>query len=172
MNDELRHQQRHIGRYLLIHLAFVIIIPLFINIYGNILDYFIAFLAAAIVLALFDRRYGQYLIWSTLFIIYMLKEIVVSNLDMAWLILQPKPKLDPGIIAVPLTVTTGLEITVLSLAIAATPGTMIIELNEDQSGRNVLYVHTLNVHDPDKFRATIKNGFERMILYISRGATE
>jgi multicomponent Na+:H+ antiporter subunit E len=106
-----------------------------------------------------------------IFLIYLVKEIIVSNVAMAWLIIQPIPKLDPGIIAVPLTISTALEITVLSLAISVTPGTLVVELGQDPIGCYVLYVHSLNVDDPDKFRATIKNGFERMILQISRGAT-
>ena len=171
MKSELHHQQRHMGRFVLIHLAIVILVPLFVTLYGGMWDYVITLLFAALVLILVDRRYGSYLFWSLIFCGYLLKEIIVSNIVIAWLILQPKPKLDPGIIAVPLTVTTGLEVTVLSLAIAATPGTLIVELGNDPSGHYVLYVHTINVGDPDQFRATIKNGFERLILQISRGVT-
>jgi multicomponent Na+:H+ antiporter subunit E len=124
-----------------------------------------------LLLALLDRRYGQYLLWSLVFLLYLIKEIIVSNIALAWLIVQPTPKLDPGIIAVPLTVTTDLEIIVLSLAIAATPGTMIVDLKRSDTGQYVLYVHTIDVGEPDKFRAAIKGGFERMILNISKGAT-
>lgn len=171
MNKELHHQQRHMGRFVLIHLAIVIIVPLFVSVYGGTIDHLLLLLITGLILTLIDRRYGSYLYWSLLFLGYLLKEIIVSNFIMAWLIIQPKPKLDPGIIAVPLTVTTGLEITVLSLAIAATPGTLIVELGNDPAGHYVLYVHTINVGDPDQFRAAIKNGFERMILHISRGVT-
>ena len=171
MSKDLRRQQRHMGRFLLIHLLVVVVVPIFVTLFGGVWDYLITLPVAALLLSLIDRRYGQYLLWSLLFVGYLLKEIVVSNLVLAWLILQPRPKLDPGIIAIPLDVTTGLEITVLSLAIAVTPGTLIIELGKEPAGRYVLYVHTINVGDPDQFRATIKNGFERMILYISRGAT-
>jgi multicomponent Na+:H+ antiporter subunit E len=171
MSKQLRRQQRHMGRFLLINLLIAVVVPIFVTLYGGFWDYFITLILAALLLSIIDRRYGQYLFWSLLFVIYLVKEIIVSNVALAWLIIQPKPKLDPGIIAVPLTVTTELEITVLSLAIAATPGTMIVELGKDQSGRYELYVHTLNVGEPDQFRASIKEGFERMILRISRGAT-
>ena len=160
------------GRFLLIHAALTIVIPFFLSFFGGLWDYVATFVLAGLALALIDRRYGHYLFWSAIFIIYLIKEITVSNLSLAWLIMQPKMKLDPGIIGVPLTVTTGLEITVLSLAIAATPGTLIVDLRQEPSGQCVLYVHTINVGNPDAFRAAIKNGFERMILYISRGATQ
>ncbi len=171
MKSELRHQQRHIGRFLLLHLAITILVPVFVTFYGGVWDYFIILIVAALLLTLIDRRYGSYLFWSLIFVIYLIKEIIISNVAMAWLIIQPRPKLDPGIIAVPLTISTALEITVLSLAISVTPGTLVVELGQDPIGCYVLYVHSLNVDDPDKFRATIKNGFERMILQISRGAT-
>jgi multicomponent Na+:H+ antiporter subunit E len=171
MKSELHHQQRSMVRFLLVHLLLVIALPFFFTLFGGAWDYLITLLVTALVLALIDYRYGLYLFWSVLFLIYLVKEIIISNFVMAWLVIQPKPKLDPGIIAVPLTVTTGLEITVLSLAIAVTPGTLIIELGTDASGCYVLYVHNINVGDPDQFRAAIQNGFERMILKISRGAT-
>jgi multicomponent Na+:H+ antiporter subunit E len=158
-------------RVLLLHVLAIVVIPALFPILGNGWDNVIVAVLGAVVLILIDRRYGRYLFWSTLFLVYVIKEIVVSNLALAWLIIQPKPKLDPGIIGVPLTVSTPMEITVLSLAIAATPGTMIVELGSNAAGEPVLYVHTVNVGDPERFRASIKSGFERMILQISKGAT-
>jgi multicomponent Na+:H+ antiporter subunit E len=171
MNDKLPRQQRRMSRMLLLHLLAIIVIPVLFPIFGNGWDNVIVAALGVVVLGLIDRRYGRYLLWSTLFLVYVIKEIIVSNLVLAWLIIQPKPKLDPGIIGVPLTVNTALEITVLSLAIAATPGTLVVELGRNDAGDNVLYVHTLNVGDPEQFRASIKSGFEQMILKISRGAT-
>jgi multicomponent Na+:H+ antiporter subunit E len=169
MSDELQIRQHHMGRLLLINVVITIIFPIFVTLYGSIWDYIITFFAAAILLTLFDWRYGLYLYRSAIFLLYLVKEIIVSNLALTRIIIQPKPKVDPGIIGVPLTVTTDLEITVLSLAIAATPGTLVVELSKNASGQRVLYVHNINVGDPDQFRAAIKNGFERMILQISRG---
>lgn len=171
MSSELNQFQRHMGRFLLIHLIITILLPFFFTPFGSFWNHVVAALVGGLVLSLVDRSYGRYLFWSFVFLAYLIKEIVVSNLVLAWIIIQPRPKLDPGIIAIPLTVTTGLEITVLSLAIAVTPGTLVLELGRDPKGHYVLYVHSFNVGDPDKFRATIKGGFERMILQISRGAT-
>lgn len=171
MTSEIQNQQRNINRYLLVHFVLTIVLPSFIKIYAHLLDYVIAFFVVAIVLSVIHLNYGRYLVRSAIFIVYLFKEIVVSNLTLAWIILQPNPKLDPGIIAIPLTVTTELEIIVLSICIITTPGTLIVELKRNGDGQGTLYVHSLDVRDPDKFRATIKDGFERMILQISRGAT-
>jgi multicomponent Na+:H+ antiporter subunit E len=160
---------RQVLLFLAFHLLLILIIPNLFTIAGGTWDYLIVALAAMLLFSLLNRRYAIFLFWLTAFLLYLILEIVISNVSLAWLIVQPKLRIDPGIISVPLTVTTALEITVLSLAIAATPGTMVVELGQSPDGRLVLYVHTINVGDPDRFRATIKNGFERMVLNISKG---
>jgi multicomponent Na+:H+ antiporter subunit E len=155
--------------FLLVHLLLVIALPAFFTIFGGIWDYLIVLLLGTVVLAAVDYHYAIYLFWTLAFLVFLIKELIVSNFAMAWHVIQVKPKLDPGIIAVPLTINTGLEITVLALVVALTPGTLVIDLGRDAEGRPVLYVHTFNVGDPDQFRMSIKNGFERMILNISRG---
>ena len=172
MNNTILERQRKVNRYLLIHFAIVLILPFFLNVFSGLWDYVVLFIATGVVLAFFDRRYGQYLFWCAAFIVYMVKEIIFSNLALAWLIIQPKMKIDPGIVGIPLTVTTNMEIIVLSLAIAATPGTLVVDLGKNADGEYVLYVHTINVGNPEDFRALIKNGFERMVLRISQGATQ
>jgi multicomponent Na+:H+ antiporter subunit E len=163
--------RRHIRRNLVAHLSITILIPLLYPLYAGVWDYMVTGVVTGLVLGLINRRYGRFLFWTAYFIIYLLWEIIISNLVMARVILDPKPKLDPGIIAVPLSVTSNIEITLLSLAVTVTPGTLIVELAPDPTGRTVLYVHALQVVNPDNFRATIKGGFERMIMNISRGAT-
>lgn len=70
-----------------------------------------------------------------------------------------------------LAVNTGLEITALASAVSLAPGSLCIDLSTDEKGQHVLYVHDFHVGEPDKLRASIKNGFERMVLHISRRAT-
>ena len=57
------------------------------------------------------------LFWGSSSCFYLLWEILLSNISLAWLVIQPKPKLDPGIIGVPLRLNSGLEITMLASAI-------------------------------------------------------
>jgi multicomponent Na+:H+ antiporter subunit E len=155
--------------FLLVHLLLIIALPVSFTVFGGLWDYLIVLLLGVLVLAAVDYHYAIYLFWTIAFLIFLVKELIVSNFVMAWHVIQFKPKLDPGIIAVPLTISTGLEITVLAIVVALTPGTLVIDLGKDTTGRPVLYVHTFNVGDPEQFRMSIKNGFERMILNISRG---
>jgi multicomponent Na+:H+ antiporter subunit E len=162
--------QARMANLLLTNLLIAVVAPIFLSLTGGFPDYAIAFGVGLVILALVDRRYAPFLFWSLVFVAYLVYEIILSNLAIAWLVLQPKPQLDPGIIAIPLRVNTALEITLLASAITLTPGTLSLDLGRGQDGQLTLYVHSLQVGDPAQFRSTIQNGFERMILRISRGA--
>ncbi len=144
--------------------AWQLIVPLF-----GFLDYLIGFVIGFVTITLFHRPYMWRAYRFLYFIGYVLWAIVLSNLSIAKLVLQPKPKLDPGIIAVPLTVSTGLEIMILASVITLTPGTISVDLGKNEAGQQVLYVHNLRVGDPDTFRRSVHDGFERLLLQVTRG---
>jgi multicomponent Na+:H+ antiporter subunit E len=152
--------------FLLINILIAIGVPWAFRLFGGQLDRLVTFLLAYLVLGLIDRAYLRAVFWGSVFLVYLLWQILLSNINLAWLVIQPRPKLDPGIIAVPLTISTGLEITMLASAITLTPGTLSVDLGTDGKGNNILFVHNLKVDDPEKFRAFVRNGFERLILRI------
>ncbi|TYC56480.1 Na+/H+ antiporter subunit E [Rhodobacterales bacterium] len=92
-------------------------------------------------------------------------ELVLSAWRVAMIVLQPKIELQPGIIAFPLTVDRDFEITMLANLITLTPGTLSVDVSED---RKTLYVHCIDVPDPQATIDDIKNGFERKILEVFR----
>ncbi|MEZ4834116.1 MAG: Na+/H+ antiporter subunit E [Caldilineaceae bacterium] len=104
------------------------------------------------------------------FIFYAVWQIIVSSADVTWTVLQSKermkPRVESGVVAVPLTVTGNIEIAVLATMINLTPGTLSLDLSPD---RSVLYVHGLDINDPEEFRRQIKDGFEHRLLQITRG---
>lgn len=132
-------------------------------------DYLLGFGVGFVAIWLANRAYGRRAYDLLYFIGYVLWAIVVSNLSLAKLVLQPRPRLDPGIIAVPLTVSTGLEITILATVITLTPGTISVDLGRNAQREQVLYVHNLTVGDPEAFRQSVKNTFERLLLRVTRG---
>ncbi|MDI9548708.1 MAG: Na+/H+ antiporter subunit E [Chloroflexota bacterium] len=156
-------------RFLLINLLIAASGPWFIRIFGNFWDHAVFYVLGALVLALFDRSYGRVHLWGAYFIAFLVFQIILSSINIAWLVIQPRLKLDPGIVAVPLTVSTGLEITMLASAITLTPGTLSVDLGYNDKGQQVLFVHNLTVGDPDEFRNSIHEGFERLILRTTRG---
>ena len=94
-----------------------------------------------------------------------LVELMKSALRVAWIAVQPRMPLRPGIIAYPLRVDRDFEITLLANLITLTPGTLSIDVSAD---RRFLYIHPIDVPDPDALRRDIASGFERRILEAFR----
>jgi len=67
-------------------------------------------------------------------------EIITASLALAWLVIQPRPALRPGVVAVPLEARTDLEITILANVITLSPGTLSLDVAAD---RGTLYIHTI-----------------------------
>ncbi|WP_437837857.1 Na+/H+ antiporter subunit E [Sorangium sp. So ce1153] len=99
------------------------------------------------------------------FMLFYMKEMVRANLRVARDVMSIRRKSRPGIVAVPLDLTTDLEITVLTFLLALTPGTFGLDVSSD---RTVLFVHAMFVESADALRATIKNDLERRVKELFR----
>ena len=97
------------------------------------------------------------------FVLYVLWELVLANLKVARLVLTPRERLRPGIVAVPLDLRTDAQITTLANLITLTPGTLSLDVSHD---RRVLYVHSIEVVDPESFRRETKQGFESAVKEV------
>ncbi|MBV7334706.1 Na+/H+ antiporter subunit E [Chloroflexi bacterium TSY] len=137
-------------------------------------DFAIGLLIGFLGLGLYRRSYVVRGIRLIGFVLFVLWEILVSNFVLAWTIIQPSDKLnerlDPGIVAIPLSVDSDLEIIILATVITLTPGTLSVDLGRNDAGERLLYVHNLSVENVDTFRKSIKEGFERRILQITQGS--
>lgn len=107
------------------------------------------------------QRAGKVVSLAALFVY----ELVLSAWRVARIVIRPKIELQPGIIAYPLTVESDFEITLLANLITLTPGTLSVDVSED---RKTLFVHCIDVPDPQGTIDDIKNGFERKILEVFR----
>jgi multicomponent Na+:H+ antiporter subunit E len=94
------------------------------------------------------------------FAFFYIWEVILANLRVAAMVLTPRFKMRPGIIAIPLSIKTDAAITLLANLITLTPGTLSLDVSAD---RKTLYVHTVDLDDPDSFRQSIKAGFERRV---------
>lgn len=100
-------------------------------------------------------------IWRWLrFLTFGFVEIVKSNIAVARAVLAPRLELDPGIIAIPLDVTSDAGITTLANLITLTPGTVSLDVSSD---RKTLYIHAFSVGDPEQLRRDTKAVFERRV---------
>ena len=127
---------------------------------GFVFGYGILFLAQRMVGRSFYFRRVRRIIG---FLLFFLKELVVANLRVAYAVVAPKPRLRPGVLAIPLDVQTDLEITTLANCITLTPGTLSLDVSDD---RRVLYIHDMFIDDPEAERRNIKEGLERRIIEV------
>lgn len=92
-------------------------------------------------------------------------ELILSGLRVVAIVLAPRMPLRPGIVAYSLKVDRDFEIALLANLITLTPGTLSVDVSQD---RRTLYIHAIDVPDPDALRRDIALGFERKILEAFR----
>jgi multicomponent Na+:H+ antiporter subunit E len=112
-----------------------------------------------------ETRYFQRVPKTARLLAYFLVELVRSNLRVLWDVVTPGHISRPGIVGIPLSAQSDLEILLVANLISLTPGTLSIDLAED---RRTLYVHVMFLDDPEEFRKGIQNGLERLVLEVTR----
>ncbi|KGE77786.1 Na+/H+ antiporter subunit E [Halomonas sp. ND22Bw] len=88
--------------------------------------------------------YAQRLPRLIRFVVFFLKELVVSNLRVSYDIVTPPWYMKPGVIAMPLKARTEFEIAFVANLISLTPGTLSLDVSDD---RRVLYIHAMFLDD-------------------------
>lgn len=114
----------------------------------------------------FTTRFYMGRVWAVIkLLLIFIKELIISNIAVLRVILKPKLNIRPAIFELPTDLKTDWEITLLSMLITLTPGTVVINVSEDMSK---LYVHTLDMDDVDEAVSSIRNSFEKAIKEVSR----
>lgn len=95
----------------------------------------------------------KYIIW------YFLVAETKAHLDVIKRALSPKPYLNPGIIRIPYNVSTDYAMTLIANSITNTPGTVVVDINQD---KKLFYVHWIDAktRDPIKAWKIISSKFE------------
>jgi multicomponent K+:H+ antiporter subunit E len=108
--------------------------------------------------------------WPTLvaLAVTVLRDIVVSNVQVAMLIIGPERRIHPRFVWLPLAIRDPHGIATLAGIITMTPGTLSADLTED---RKHLLVHALNVADEAELVASIKARYETPLRRIFEGET-
>lgn len=94
-----------------------------------------------------------------LFLIFA-RELVMANFEVLRLVLSPKLKIQPGIFRYETSLRTGWKISLLSMLISLTPGTLVVQVSKDNK---ILYIHALNMPDKEALKRDIYNNFESTI---------
>lgn len=98
-------------------------------------------------------------------IMLFLRELVLSVVRVAWLVIRPNQSYKPSFVSFPLSVTEPHEITLLANLITLTPGTLSVDVSDDNK---TLYIHCIDVADVETLRRDIAGGFERKIMEALR----
>lgn len=111
---------------------------------------------------IWGRGFALRLVRMVVLVLVFLKELLLSGVRVAREVLRPTLRIQPGVIAYPLDVRTGREITVLANLISLTPGTLSLEVSDD---RQVLFIHALLVENEEatEVRKSIKQSLEKHV---------
>lgn len=99
------------------------------------------------------------------FIFFFIYELVLANLKVAYDIVTPQHLMRPGIVKIPLSAKTDLEITLLANLITLTPGTLTMDVSPD---KKYIYVHSMYIDNVEEFKDEIKTGLENKLLEVLR----
>ncbi len=110
---------------------------------GIAVSAFVAFLTGD----MFVKRPGHFLspkryLWFFYFIPLFLWECLKANIDVALRILNPRLKINPGIVKIKTKLTSDTGLTFLANSITLTPGTLCVDINPE---KGLLYIHWIDV---------------------------
>ena len=91
------------------------------------------------------------LLYTFIYIIVFLYELIKSNLDVARRVITPSLPINPGIVEVKTRLRSKIGRMILANSITLTPGTLTIDIVED-----TLYIHWIDVQTRDTREATEK----------------
>jgi multicomponent K+:H+ antiporter subunit E len=97
------------------------------------------------------------------YVLRLLWDIVVSNMEVAHRVLRSNRKLNPGFIAFPLELTGDFPLTVLASTISLTPGTVSVDFSEDKQW---LYIHALHIDNEQEIIDSIRDRYEQPLKEI------
>jgi multicomponent Na+:H+ antiporter subunit E len=98
-----------------------------------------------------------------LFVIFYFKELFMSSLLLARDIIRPRHTFTHGIIAIDIDLKNDTSIITLANLLSMTPGSLTVDLSPDKKR---LYIHSMYLEDPEKFKRKVKNSFEKAIKQI------
>ncbi|ALM51599.1 Na+/H+ antiporter subunit E [Halomonas huangheensis] len=97
------------------------------------------------------------------FFLRVVGDIIIANLQVAWIIINPWRRTRPHFIEYPLTLEKKFAITVLASTITLTPGT--VSANVRMDGKTLL-IHALDVEDDETLIRTIRERYEMPLKEI------
>jgi multicomponent Na+:H+ antiporter subunit E len=126
-----------------------------------IIGYLLAWASTSMFKVITEYKMYRMNIWEALklFVVFI-KEMIVANFQIAYIIITPSMNIRPGLIEYPLDIRNEGAIVLLANMISLTPGTLSIDISSD---RRFIYIHAMVMETPDALKRQIKNTFESRI---------
>jgi multicomponent Na+:H+ antiporter subunit E len=136
----------------------------------DVANFVIGFLVSAGLIYLFRKMFFASLYFHKVALVGKLLliftwELIKSNIAVLKVVMSPSIRVDSGVIAVPTELTDELALISLANMITLTPGTLTLDISPD---RRYLFVHTLNLDDPEAVKRDIQTSFERYLRELSQ----
>ncbi|SDW26389.1 multisubunit sodium/proton antiporter, MrpE subunit [Marinococcus luteus] len=112
-----------------------------------------------------ERLYFHRVYAALVLVLIFFKELILSSFSVARQILSPKLNISPGIFEMETTLEHEWEVTLLSLLITLTPGTLVVEVAPDNRS---LFIHAMDLQSVEAAKEEIRNSFEKAIREVSR----
>ena len=94
------------------------------------------------------------------FILFYLSKLVQANFHMAYIILSPKMKTQPGFIEFPIKIRSSAGLLLFSNLMSMTPGSLSVDISND---RRILLLHVLMKNDEQIILKDIENIQKRIL---------
>ena len=135
-------------------------------------ELFTGILSSLILAALLHKSYldlgfpplnPKRIVFFVVYLIVLLKEIILANIDVAYRVIHPKMPIKPGIVIIKTELQQDIAKMILANSITLTPGTFTLDISDD-----TLLIHWIDVHteEIDEGTKIIGHKFEKYLKVI------
>lgn len=137
---------------------------------ANFTTFMSGFLVGTLILYAMHRFFGtQFYLRRVLkimkLILLFIQELLLSSVSVLKQILDPQLKISPGIFTYETKLTGDYQVTTLALLLTLTPGSVVMEVSEDQS---TFYIHAMDIEESKETVIRSIGKFERAILEVTQ----
>ena len=149
---------------------FIAFLWMFLQDEWSFLAFFSGYLVGIVVLFILRRFYKQEFYLSKfghilkLFFVFI-RELISSSIFVVGHVIKPKVKLTPGIIKVETDLKGDIEVTLFSLLLNLTPGSVVLEVSADSKA---FYIHALDLPKAGDSVRKASKIFEKAIKDVTR----
>jgi multicomponent Na+:H+ antiporter subunit E len=133
-----------------------------VQLFNIIVGLGVSFSIALLYVKLFTHKAFEFIspVWFAVYLYVLLKNLILSNIQISRRILRPDMKLSPAIVAVKTNLESDWKKLLLANSITLTPGTLTLDIKDD-----ILFIHVIE-YDKDSIKENITKEFEDVIAKI------